>query len=378
MNIETFSEKFGIIKNQGTYFTYEPKLLPFKTDYLITLNILNLVEEVSFKFGSLNNYVSKVENIDLLLAPYLKKEALSSSTIEGTRSSLDEVFLSENEIKLETKDSQEVLNYSKALEFGLKEIQIRDIDEKLIKDIHRILMSGVRGEDKSPGKFKVDINWINGVDPHDAEFVPPHPTSIDSLIKNLCEYIQKEDNENIFLKTAIIHYQFETIHPFRDGNGRIGRLLIILFLCKQSKLKKPLIYVSGFFEKYKKEYMLKLQNVRENAEMVEWIEFFLKGLKIQADKSIIKLEKLNNYKMEIERRIRDKTNSNHTLNAVNLLFKNPYVKITDIQNYLGVQYTMAKFVIDKLLEENIIEKIGKNERNKKYLAREIFNIIYED
>lgn len=378
MDIEKFSKKFGIIRNEGAFFVYEPKLLPFEVEDLINLEILNLVDDVSFRFGSLNNYVSKVANIDLLLVPYLKKEALSSSTIEGTKSNLDEVFLSENEKRLETKDSAEVLNYSKALEFGLQEIKYREIDENLIKDVHKILMMGVRGENKNPGKFKEEINWIGGIDPNDAEFVPPLPKMIDSLIKNLCDYMQKEDKENIYLKTAIIHYQFETIHPFRDGNGRIGRLLIILFLCKKNKLLKPLIYISGFFEKYKKEYMQKLQNVRENGDLQNWVKFFLKGLNLQAEKAIVKIEKLNNYKIEIEDRIRLRTNSNHTLNAINYLFKNPYIKITDIQRYLNVKYSIAKFVVDKLLEENIIEKEGKNKRNKRYIAREIFNIIFED
>ena len=378
MEIKKFSDKFGKIENQGGYFTFEPKLLPFDISQTIDLEILNLVDEVSSLFGSLNNYVSKIENTNLLLAPYLKKEALSSSTIEGTQSSLDEVFLSENEKRLETKDSQEVLNYSNALEFSLNEIKYREIDLVLIKKIHKILMDSVRGRDKGPGEFKHIQNWINGIDANDAEFVPPSPNSTKALMKNLVDYINLKDNENIFLKTAILHYQFETIHPFRDGNGRIGRLLIILFLCKKNKISQPLIYISGFFEKHKKEYMRKLQEVREDGKLKEWIIFFLKGLKIQAEKSIQKIEKLNDYKIKIENRIKNKTNSVHTLNTLNYLFKNPYLKITDVQNYLNVKYPIAKFVIDKLLQENIIELVESKERNKKYVAGEIFKIIAQD
>ena len=377
MDIENFSNKYGTAQHRGGFFTYEPKELPIDLNTLLDFEILNLIDETSFALGSLNNYVSKLENADLLLVPYLKKEALSSSTIEGTKTSLDQVFLSENEKSLETKDSKEVLNYSDALNYGLKTIQNKNIDETLIKSIHKILMRGVRGERKDPGSFKKVVNWIGGADANDAEFVPAHPDSINRLIKNLVQYINQEDRENVLFKTAILHYQFETIHPFRDGNGRIGRLLIILFLCKRKKIVKPLIYISEFFEKNKKEYMARLQQVREKGRLKEWIKFFLQALKEQAQKSITKIEKLTKYKTSIEKKIRKKK-SLRTLTAIDYIFENPYLKITDIQKNLKVGYPTAKLIVNNLLQEKILVKQDTKKRNKKYLAKKVLEILAED
>ena len=378
MKIEIFSKKYGQIKNWGSFFTYEAKSLPFNLNELLNFETLNLVSEVSANFGSLNNYVSKVENVDLLIAPYLRKEALSSSTIEGTKTSLDKVFLSEKDKKFETPDSKEVLNYLEALNLGLEIIKSKKIDENLIKELHKILISGVRGELKDPGLFKKGINWIGGLDPKEAEFVPAHPNSINFLMENLITYLNNdEDGENIFLKIAIIHYQFETIHPFRDGNGRIGRLLIILFLSKKNILSKPLIYISGFFERYKKEYMQKLQYVREKGELKEWINFFLKALKEQSFNSIKKIEKLNNYKLEIEEKLKNKK-SIKALKTVNYLFQNIFPTTNDIAKYLKVGYPTAKFVVEEFIKLKVLKQFGDEKRNKTFIAEKILEILMEN
>lgn len=375
MNVDEFNQKTGRVVQVGSYFTFEPNPLPLKIEY--TPKIIQLLSDSLLKVGTLNGTGSKMSNPHLLILPYLKKEAVLSSKIEGTRTTLSEVFKSEKVKEKENDDLEEVKNYIKALEFGLEEIKTKNIDQNLILNLHKILMQGVRGRDKEPGQFRNVQNWIgNSYDIHEAKFVPPSPESIPFLLKNLETYIFENNEVNDLIKVAIIHYQFETIHPFRDGNGRLGRLLIILYLCKKRILSLPLLYLSAFFEKYRDEYIEKLFNVSAKGEINNWIEFFLKGVSVQTEDTLNRVKALEDYKLELYKLAQEKTTNNNILLAIDNLFINPYTTLNDVRlNLKFKNLSSAKNIIDTLQELNVIEEITGKERNKLYLATKIKEIL---
>lgn len=377
MNIDEFNGKTGKIVQVGSYFIFEPKPLPLEIEY--TSKIVKLLSSALLKLGALNGIGSKMSNPHLLIVPYLRKEAVLSSKIEGTKTTLSEVFKSEK-VKVKEKDNddlEEVKNYIKALEYGLEKIKIQEINQKLILELHNILMQGVRGRDKDPGQFRKVQNWIgNSYDILEAKFVPPSPESVTYLMKNLEEYLGKDVEINDLIKIALVHYQFESIHPFRDGNGRLGRLLIILYLCKKEILSLPLLYLSAFFEKYREDYTNKLYNVSSKGEVQEWIEFFLRGVDTQTQDTLKKVKALEDYKLELYKLAQEKTTSNNILQAIDYLFVNPYTTLNDIKSYLNFKnLSSAKNIIDTLVGLNIIEEITGKERNKLYLAIKIKEIL---
>lgn len=375
MNIEEFNGKTGKIVQVSSYFTFEPNPLPLKFE--LTPRIISRFSQALLLLGTLNGVGSKMINPHLLILPYLRKEAVLSSKIEGTRTTLSEFFKSEKVKEKENDDLEEVKNYVKALEFGLEEIKTKEIDKKLILDLHMILMRGVRGRDKEPGKFRSVQNWIgNSHDIHEAKFVPPSPESIPYLINNLEEYILNSGEVNDLVAVAILHYQFETIHPFRDGNGRLGRLLIILYLCKKKTLSLPLLYLSAFFEKFRDDYIEKLYNVSSKGEVEEWIDFFLRGVISQAKNSLEKVQALERYKQELYKLVQMKTSNSTILTVIDNLFINPYTTLRDVKEQCNFKnLSSAKNILDTLLELKIVKEVSGKERNKLYLAIRIQDIL---
>jgi len=248
--------------------------------YLVNTNwewsdakVNKLIETASFQLGQLNSYAKLVPNIDLFIHLHITKEAVVSSKIEGTKTHFDEAFLQKENVIPERKDDwQEVQNYTQALNEAIIDLQNLPISSRLILRTHQILMQGVRGEKKTPGEYRRSQNWIGGKSLADAVFIPPHHDHLHELIGDLENFIH---NKNIdvpmLVKAAIIHYQFETIHPFLDGNGRIGRLLITLFLIEKGVLAKPLLYLSSYFEKDKNLYYDNLTRVRTHNDILQWI-----------------------------------------------------------------------------------------------------------
>ena len=364
MDLENFNGKTGklVQASKAAYSTFEPNPLPLKIEY--TEEIIKLLSEAILSLGNLSNAGRRMSNPHLLIMPYLRKEAVFSSKIEGTRTSLSEVFLHEKENKKLTtsqgQDLVEVLNYIKAVQFGLKEIKENPLSDEIIKGMHTVLMKGVRGEEKDPGRYKSHQNWIGSSEEiMEAKFVPASPGTTPDLMKNLIDYSNNYDKSTELIKAAILHYQFESIHPFRDGNGRIGRLLVILHLCRKNILSQPLLYLSAYFEKNSEKYNELLYNVSTKGEIENWLKFFLKGVKLQSDLALGNVTRLENYQEHCRKLLLEKTNSTNAIKVLDHLFANPYIKISEVQKILGTHYPTAENNVRILLEQGIIKEAKK-------------------
>lgn len=357
------------------FHAYEPKPLPLDINY--DSSLITKLSEADQSIGKLSGIGYRLKNPHLLITPYLKKEAVLSSKIEGTRTSLSEVFIHEKKpTRSESPDIIEVINYIKALEFGLKEIETKDISEKLIKGMHAKLMEYVRGKDKDPGHYKHIQNWIGSSnDILEAKFVPCTPESVPRLMGNFVEYLNSHKENPSLIKAGIMHYQFETIHPFRDGNGRIGRLLIVLFLCKSGLLSQPLLYPSGYFEKYRDEYDESLYNASYKGDIERWLKFFLHAVKVQADDALERAMKLDEYHDSCRDLLEKETQTTNVLRVLEQLFVNPYITIPEASNVLNCHYPTAKNNIDILIEKGILKEVAKRGRERLFSAPEIMDVL---
>lgn len=382
MNIEKFNGKTGkIMKADNAIFYYfEPNKLPLKIEY--DEELIKLLADASSSLGKLANAGQRLENPHLLITPYLKKEAVMSSKIEGTKTTMQEVFINELNEKTKDLDLVEVFNYIRALQYGLEKIDKSGINENLLKEMHVLLMQGVRGQDKDPGNYKTDFNYIGryGQDISNATFVPASPKITPELMKNLFEYLNSDNNDHGLIKSALTHYQFETIHPFRDGNGRLGRVLIILYLCKSGLLTQPLLYLSHYLERNRDEYVSLLQDVREKGSIVEWLKFFLIGIKYESDESLKILNELEDYRNKMRQILMNKSQSSNVLKVFDNLFSNPYVSLKDVREMLNLPPSTADRNIKILIENGILEVMhsvtkGKTKAGKVYVAKELVKIL---
>ncbi len=326
--------KAGKYINQGYYNSFQPNLINKKW-YVDDMEVVNLLSLADRETGRLDMYSKYIPNIDLFISMHVIKEATKSSKIEGTRTKVDEAILDEEHITPDKRDDwNEVQNYINAMEWAINELQELPLSSRLIKDTHRILLRGVRGEKKQAGEFRTSQNWIGGATINDATFIPPVHSSVPELMSDLEKFLH---NDKIFfpdlLKIGIAHYQFETIHPFADGNGRIGRLLIPLYLVSNGILQKPILYLSDFLEKNRGLYYDNLMLVREKNNLSQWFKFFLTGI--------------------IETAIKGKK----TFDNILQLQKKTYSDI----HVLGSRMTKAKKVIDYLYLKPITdaEKVSK-------------------
>ncbi|MCK5043559.1 Fic family protein [Candidatus Pacearchaeota archaeon] len=356
MEPEEFNGKLGklIQANKKAYSTFEPNLLPLKINY--DEELIRILAEAIASISNLSGMGRRLRNPHLLIMPYLKKEAVLSSEIEGTRTSLSEILLEEKAVKKSRdEDLKEVNNYIQALGLGLKEMDKKIINEKLIKRLHYILMKSVRGENKEPGKYKTHQNHIGGsLDIFGAKFVPASPETTPNLMENLIEYINNSKRSTNLIKAGILHYQFETIHPFRDGNGRIGRLLISLFLCKTKTLSQPLLYLSAYFKKHQREYNQRLFEVSSQGKIENWLKFFFKAIKIQSDEALERTIQLDNYYEEARQTLEKNSSSTNALLVLDSLFENPFIKITEIEKILNCRHPTAKNNLNILIKNKIL------------------------
>lgn len=354
--------------NQGYYKSFQPNFI--NRDWKIEdMEILSLLSKADRQLGRLDTF-SQYVNIDLYISMHIVKEATQSTKIEGTQTNIEEAFLEKEEIALDKRDDwEEVQNYIIAMKTAVKDLDNLPISSRLIKKTHKTLISGVRGEHKLPGEYRKSQNWIGGATINDATFIPPVHTSVEELMSDLEKFANDDFNFlPDLLKIAIIHYQFETIHPFLDGNGRIGRLLIPVYLVSKGILNQPILYLSDFFEKYRSLYYDNLMRVRTQNDLTQWFKFFLTGvietakIGVETFDGILKLQK----DLE-EKLISHKGNTDDARKIIASLYENPITDAQKVEKIIEKSYGSAYKQIAILEKLKIIREITGSQRGKIYI-----------
>ncbi len=367
-------------EQNGMYFRFEPTTLPFK-DFSPSPALGNALLNTALVLGRLDGMTQKLtsQEVYLLRMPFILKEATLSSEIEGTRSTLTDVYKDEKQKETDAQkslDNEEIRNYVKASEYGLKNLD-KGISQEILKEMHNILLQGVRGSDKNPGDYKTEQNAIGKRQDtlETAKFVPASPKETPYLMKNLIDFSNDDPSLNALYKIAIMHYQFEAIHPFRDGNGRIGRLLIMLTLSKEKILSQPLLYISEYFNRNRSTYADLLYDVSSKNKIEEWIVFFLKALETQANSSLQLVHSLERYKDELQNSMKEVSESPKMHLLVDLIFKNPFITITDVSKELELTIPWASNLVHKLEQKGVLKEITGKKSRKIFVAQRILDIL---
>ena len=341
--------------------------------------INELLERASVRLGELNSFARLVPNIDLFIHLHVTKEAVISSRIEGTQTDMDEALLPKEEIRPEKRDDWiEIQNYTRALNTAILKLEELPLSTRLLKQTHGILMSGARGEHKTPGEFRTSQNWIGGTSLIDAKFVPPAHTYVNELMSDLEKFLHNSDvHVPALIRIGIAHYQFETIHPFLDGNGRIGRLLITLYLVSQKILEKPLLYLSVFFEKNKGLYYDDLTWVREKNDLTAWLKFFLFGIEKTAKEATDTLNAVMKLKAKTEALITATLGRRAAsgLTLLNLLFQHPFVAVKDVERITGLSKKASGDLIAAFVDLDVLKEISGNTRNRLYVFEQYLTLF---
>jgi len=362
--------------NQGYYKSFQPSLI--NRDWTITdMQVMNLLSQADRHLGRLDMY-SQYVNIDLFIQMHIAKEATQSSKIEGTQTNIEDVFLTKEEVKTEKRnDWEEVHNYVKAMNEAVLQLHTLPFSSRLIRYTHKILLQGVRGEHKLPGEFRSSQNWIGGTSINDAVFVPPVHTSINELMSDIENFANDEINPlPDLLKIALIHYQFETIHPFLDGNGRVGRLLITLYLVNKKILKRPILYLSDFFERNRTLYYDNLMRARTHNDINQWMKFFLTGIIETAKNGVATFDSI----MQLQRIIDDKlkntgSRSGDAYKIVEYLYNQPIIGAQRVSEILGKSLRPAYNMLSVLEGLGIIKEITGGQRGRLYMFSDYVNIF---
>jgi len=319
-----------------------------------------LLEKASLKLGELNSLAGFVPSIDLFIHLHVTKESVISSRIEGTKTEIDEAFFPEDEILPEHRhDYNEVKNYIKALNASVERLKTLPLSTPLLNEAHEILLAGVRGESRQPGELRRSQNWIGGTSLSDAVFIPPSHELIGGLMGDLENFIHNNSlNIPQLIRIAMAHYQFETIHPYLDGNGRIGRLMITLFLVEKRLLDKPLLYLSYFFEKNRNLYYDNLTRTRTANDLIQWVKYFLTGIEQVSVQSIDTLKSILNLKDEIDKEtVSWKRRSSSARTLSDYLFQNPVIKIKDVQRVCDLSVKASGDLVKAFVEKKLLAEV---------------------
>lgn len=376
MNISDYLA--GRYKTQYEYKSFTPELINHAWE-ISDAEVQNLLSEADRALGELNAFSQLVPNVDFFIRLHITKEATQSSRIEGTRTNMEDALLNEQEIDPEKRDDWlEVQNYIQAINYAIERLDSLPLSNRLLKSTHRTLMQGVRGETKMPGEFRISQNWI-GVSLKNAVFVPPHHEELAELMSDLEKFIHNQSLQVPHLiKIAIAHYQFETIHPFLDGNGRLGRLMIALYLANFGLLHKPALYLSDYFERHKTEYIDRLMAVRDANKMKEWLVFFLYGVRDTAEKSIQVFKDVLVLKQQIEREVLPRFSSRRQENAQRLmehLYQNPLVNIKAVADLLGLRPNTAATLVYDFVKQGVLSELTGKRRNRLFYFKDYLNIF---
>lgn len=378
MDIKQF--KAGKLQQQPTGYK---SFMPEEVNQTYTwqeAGINTLLEKATLQLGALNSFSQFVPDIDLFIRMHVIKEATESSRIEGTQTNIEEALVKPTDINPEKRnDWQEVNNYIKAMNHAVPRLHTLPVSSRLLKETHAILLDAVRGEHKLPGHFRSSQNWIGGASLNDAVFIPPPHHELDRLMGDLENFIHNEAVQVPHLiKIAIAHYQFETIHPFLDGNGRIGRLLITLYLIENKIIEKPILYLSEFFERHKGLYYDNLTNVRTKNDLTQWVRFFLEAVIQTCDKATASLKKIMQLRQhcEGEKIIHFGKKAPNAKKLLDYLFTQPVVTAQQVSETLGISLVSSYKLIDDFTKGGILTETTGFKRNRFFIFKEYLQIFH--
>ena len=369
--------------NAGEYIKVDDykSFIPNKINYDWVWNdseLNKLLAEANLQLGTLNGFAEQIPNIDIYIKMHVKVEANKSSRIEGTRTTIDEDLLEILDVNPEKRDDwQEVQNYVEAVNYGINRIKELPVCTRLIKEIHTILMRGVRGEHKNPGEYRTSQNWIGGSRPSNAIYVPPIPNEVGNCLSDLEKFINNDEiNTPDLIKIAMIHYQFESIHPFLDGNGRTGRILIPIYLLSKGLISKPCFYISDYIEKNKEAYYDFLSRVRTQNNMISWIKFFLEATIETAKTARIKFEKIVKFTNEMNSVVLNMpVRPENARMVIDCMYNEPTINRKILMEKTGLKPTALKSVVNSLLEKELIVENTGYSRNQIFTFEKYINLF---
>ncbi len=342
-------------------------------------SLTTLLEKASISLGELNSFARLVPDTALFIHLHVMKEAVVSSRIEGTHTGMNEALLPEEEISVEKRDDWlEVQNYTRAMQEAIKELDKLPLSSRLLKKTHRILLSGARGRHKQPGSFRTSQNWIGGATLNDAVFIPPAHTCVNELMSDLEMFLHNDHIQvPTLIRAGIAHYQFETIHPFLDGNGRIGRLLITLYLVSMKILDQPLLYLSVFFEQNKGLYYDNLMRARKKNDLLQWLKYFLVGIDETATRASQTLTEILKLKESTEALIKQKAGRRADSAMILLahLFKNPVVKVKEVKEICSLSSKAANDLVSMFINLNILKEISGQTRYRIFVFTKYLDLF---
>ena len=369
------------LSGEMAYQSFRPNPLPPEPPIEMSNEMIAKLVDANRKLATLDGLSSRIPNMDLFVSMYVRKEALLSSQIEGTQCTLDDILnpFAEENTNLNVSD---VVNYIRAEEFAIDRLQTLPLCNRLIKETHAVLMEGVRGQEKNPGEFRYSQNWIGGQGStlRNARYIPPNPEDMINAMSDLEKYMNGEDSLDPLIQAALIHYQFETTHPFLDGNGRVGRLLITLFLMEKKILSTPSLYISYFLKMNRIEYYDRMTQVRKTGDYEQWVLFFLQALSDSAEDAIQTIDRLT----EIHNRNVQKFNSmtkRQQTNAINFLIyleKNPIIDIQKTAAALNLSYNTVAKSVALFVDNGILQQTEKSGRSKIYSYIEYLAVLRKD
>ena len=376
------SDRAGRYMPIGNYRAFEPKALPPLPELEIDREIQDWLSKADRALGRLDGSIQTLPNPDLFVFMYVRKEAVLSSQIEGTQSSLNDLLELEAEIldPERPNDVDEVLSYVRAMNKGLALLDDLPVSVRLFKQIHTELMQGVRGKNRNPGELRIIQNWIGpeGCDVHNATFVPPPPGKVLDLLGDLEQFINNDEQQlPVLIMIGLVHAQFETIHPFLDGNGRIGRLLISFLLYQREILQKPVLYISHFFKRNRQEYYDRLQAVRDHGHWEQWIKFFLRGVWSSSQEATETARKIVALREAHRKLITDefgRVAANGT-KILEYLYEHPIINANTIKELTGVSYTAANGLLAKFSEHGILVESTGQSRNRLFRYNDYISLF---
>ncbi|GAC1303242.1 MAG: Fic family protein [Mucilaginibacter sp.] len=367
----------GSYIDQGHYKSFQPNFINKKWK-LDDMEIIHLLGQADRQLGRLDMFSKYTPNLDMFIQMHVTKEATQSSKIEGTKTNIEEALMNQKDLApSQINDWTEVQNYISAMNFGMKRLQELPFSSRLIRETHAIILKGTRGDQKHPGNFRTSQNWIGGATIADAVFIPPVHTSINDLMSDLEKFAHNESEYfPELLKIALIHYQFETIHPFLDGNGRVGRLFITLYLVAKGILKQPILYISDFFENNRSYYYDNLMRVRLSNDINQWFKFFLAGIVETATKAISTFEQILQLQKTTE--IKINTLGSRAANAqkvLNYLYQKPIINTSVIGKVTGLSAASAYKLARDIEKLDILKEVTGAQRGRSYVFEDYLNLF---